>query len=80
MCFLEEKKAHFCKLAAHLAVDNRTENACVQQVRRFLSNKIDLVNPNFRIFRRMNWIFLKILYVFQWPLWVLTLHLRTQFP
>jgi len=38
-CLLEGKKAHFCKLAAHLAVDDRTENACVQRVRRFLSNK-----------------------------------------
>ena len=38
-CLLEDKKAHFCKLGGHLAVNGRSENACVQRVRRFLSNK-----------------------------------------
>ena len=38
-CLLENNKAHLCKLGEELAVNGPSKNACVQRVRRFLSNK-----------------------------------------
>jgi len=38
-CLLENNKAHLCKLGEELAVNGPSKNACVQRIRRFLSNK-----------------------------------------
>ena len=38
-CLLENNKAHLCKMGDELAVDGPSKNACVQRIRRFLSNK-----------------------------------------
>jgi len=38
-CLLENEKAHFCNLAVKIAIKGPSENACIQRVRRFLSNK-----------------------------------------
>lgn len=38
-CLLENNKAHLCKLGEELAVSGPSKNACVQRIRRFLSNK-----------------------------------------
>lgn len=38
-CLLENNKAHLCKLGEELAVNGPSKDACIQRVRRFLSNK-----------------------------------------
>lgn len=38
-CLLENNKAHLCKMGEELAVNGPSKNACIQRVRRFLSNK-----------------------------------------
>lgn len=38
-CLLENNKAHLCKLGEELAINGPSRHACVQRIRRFLSNK-----------------------------------------
>ena len=38
-CLLEDEGAHLCKIAEEIAVNGPSKNACIQRVRRFLSNK-----------------------------------------
>ena len=38
-CLLENKEAHLCKIAEEIAINGPSKNACIQRVRRFLSNK-----------------------------------------
>lgn len=38
-CLLEDKESHLCKIAEEIAVNGPSKNACIQRVRRFLSNK-----------------------------------------
>lgn len=39
VCLLEDKKAHISRLGESLAVNGPSEMACIQRIRRFLSNK-----------------------------------------
>jgi hypothetical protein len=39
ICLLENNKAHLCKLGEELAVNGASKHACVQRIRRFLSNE-----------------------------------------
>ncbi len=39
ICLLEDNKAHISRLGESLAVDGPSEMACIQRIRRFLSNK-----------------------------------------
>jgi len=39
VCLLEDNKAHISRLGESLAVDGPSEMACIQRIRRFLSNK-----------------------------------------
>jgi hypothetical protein len=39
VCLLEDNKAHISRLGEFLAVNGPSEMACIQRIRRFLSNK-----------------------------------------
>ncbi len=44
-CLLENNKAHLCKLGEELAINGPSKDACIQRIRRFLSNK--RIKPEF---------------------------------